>query len=67
MNIDKKFVKALGFSDFREFFIDLGNWYHTTDFTYAEKDYTHWRAGLRRYVREMFDDEEADRIISNYL
>lgn len=38
--IDKDFLTAHHFEDFRDFAITFGNWAYCTDFTYQEKTYT---------------------------
>jgi hypothetical protein len=59
MEINKAFIKALGYEDFRDFFIDLGQFYYTGDFTYNEQQYKNLKKGLKAFVVSVCGDNHA--------
>jgi len=59
MAIDKRFLKAHDFEDYREFIIAFGHWAYTTDFTYRSNLFDPDEgANFTRFLREFIKDRE---------
>lgn len=56
ININNKLIiKILGRDDMRDFYEDIGNWGHVTDFTYRNETHDNQRF-IRRFLKETYLD-----------
>lgn len=52
MKLTRRQIKKWGYEEFRDFFIDLGNWAYRRDFTYQAPETWSMRKMIATFLRE---------------